>query len=99
MSQANLTSQDIQRLAKLSAVVVTQQEAALFATQFEETLKHVDNLNEIDISDVSQSIHLSAKQNVMFEDGTVNGRLLTLEQATSNAKNVEDGSFVVDKLM
>ncbi len=94
-----LTAHDIQKLAKLSAVQVSQKEADLFTEQFGQTLEHIANLNEIDTSDVKQSIHLSQARNVMFEDGIKNERLLSIEQATSNAPHVENGSFVVDKLM
>jgi len=100
MSKQTLTTTDIQKLARLSAVEVNEQEAVLLADQFEQTLEHVDNMKEIDTSALVDTIHLSGNLNVWFEDGQKNQRLLTHEQATENANvPIEQGAFVVDKVL
>jgi len=93
-----LTTEEIEKLAKLSNLVLTDAEKKKIASQFGETLEYVDNLNDLDTSKVSSLTNVTGQENKFFEDGVENRRLLTQEEALGNVKTKKDGLFVVPKV-
>lgn len=99
MSNAKLTPEDVKHLAKLSALELTDKEIDLYTEQFGETLKYVENMQEMDTSGVSAAEHMSGQKNVFFADGTPNERQFTPEEATANSHKHKKGSFIVDRIL
>lgn len=98
MSHKQLTESDIKHLADLSALKLTEQEVKKLKDQFEETLKYIENLSELN-SQKATSAHISQQKNVFFEDGTKCDRSLSRDEAMANGKHKEKGYFVVDKIL
>lgn len=94
----SLTSEEVEKLAKLSNLVLTNTQKKKIASQFGETLEFVENLKDLDTSKVSSLTNVTGQENKFFEDGVVNKRLLTQDEAVGNAKNKRDGLFVVPKV-
>ena len=93
-----LTTDEIEKLAKLSNLVLTDSEKNKIASQFGETLEFVENLKDLDTSKVSSITNVTGQENKFFEDGVENKRLLTQEEAVGNAKSKRGGLFVVPKI-
>ena len=93
-----LTREEIDKLAKLSNLTLSEAEMTKIGSQFEETIKYVENLNDHDTSQVSNITNVTGQENKFFEDGTENKRLFTQEQATANSNFKKNGLFVVPKV-
>lgn len=95
--KSELTKQDIEHLAKLSQLQLTDKELEKIGAQLNETLEFVANLLELSTSD---KISTTPKhENVWRDDEIDMDPVLTQEQALSNAKNTKDGYFVVGKVL
>lgn len=93
-----LTSEEIEKLARLSNLVLTDSEKKKIASQFGETLEFVENLKDLDTSKISSLTNVTGQENKFFEDGVENKRLLTQDDAVGNALNKREGLFVVAKV-
>ena len=93
-----LTSEEIEKLAKLSNLVLSDSEKKKIASQFGETLEYVENLKDLDTSKVSSLTNVTGQENKFFEDGIENRRLLSQDDALSNVKTKKEGLFVVPKV-
>ena len=94
-----LNKKDVEHLAKLANLILSDEEVTIFGKQLQETITYVENLNELDTSHVDATSHSGVQKNITFTDGTVNERGLTQEQALKNAKKQNDGYFEVDRIM
>lgn len=93
-----LSSEEVEKLAKLSNLVLTDSEKKKIASQFGETLEFVENLKDLDTSKISSITNVTGQENKFFEDGVENRRLLTQDEALGNVKTKKDGLFVVPKI-
>lgn len=100
MATINLTKADILRIATLANLSVTdEEEIQKYQEQLSETINYVENLNELETTNIKPSSHSTDLHNVFFEDGTPNERGLTQQQATQNAQEHKKGRFVVPRIM
>ena len=86
---------DVKHLAKLAQMEVTEKEEKTLEKGFEQTLKVIDQLNELDTSQVKPTSQVTGLTNVWREDKVDKSRMLTQKQALSNAKKTYKGYFVV----
>ena len=89
---------DVQHLAKLAQMQVTPEEGKTLEKGFEQTLKVIDQLNELDTSKVKPTSQVTGLTNVLREDKVDKSRMLTQEQALSNAKKTYKGYFMVSAI-
>jgi aspartyl-tRNA(Asn)/glutamyl-tRNA(Gln) amidotransferase subunit C len=89
----------VQRLAKLSNLKLTDEEAAKYPEQLSESLDYVQNLDEIDTSNVPDNFFTTKAHNVMEEDDVRESDMLSQEQALKNASSTKDGYFVVKRIL
>ncbi len=97
MSQINLD--DIKHLAKLSNLQVTDEEAKKYPDQLSESIDYVENLKDIDTSNVPDTFFTTKATNVMDEDEVDESVMLSQEDALKNAKATKDGYYVVKKIL
>lgn len=86
---------DIQHLAKLAKMQVTPEEEKTLEKGFEQTLKVIDQLSELNTSKVKPTSQVTGLINVSREDKVDKSRMLTQKQALSNAKKTYKGYFMV----
>lgn len=99
MAGKTLTKEDVQHLAKLVNLSLTDGEIDQIGEQLSDTLKYVENLDELDTSSVSGMSHTVDSTNVTFSDGKESNRTFSQEDALKNAKKKKDGFFIVDKIL
>ena len=91
-----ITVKDVEHVAKLARLELTEEEKEKFAGQLGDVLKYVEQMNEVDTSNVEPMSHAVDFVNVMRED------LVNYEQTKSelmkNAPDEEDGFFKVPKI-
>jgi aspartyl/glutamyl-tRNA(Asn/Gln) amidotransferase C subunit len=93
------SSSDVHRTAKLAHIPVTADEEEKLAAGFTTTMKVVDELFALDVSHVEPTHQVTDLENILREDEVDSGRMLTQEQALSNAKATHNGFFVVDQVI
>ena len=91
-----ITIKDVEHVAKLARLELTEEEKEKFTTQLGDVLKYVDQMNEVDTTGVEPMSHAIDFVNVMRED-TVNYEQ-TKEELMKNAPDEENGFFKVPKI-
>lgn len=90
---------DIRKIAQLANLTLTEDEEKLFAKQFEDTLAVVDQLKEIDTTDVKLTSQVTNFENVTRPDRVDTARVLSQAEALANAKHTYKGFFVVKQVI
>ena len=91
-----ITVKDVEHVAKLARLELTEEEKEKFTKQLGDVLKYVDQMNEVDTSNVEPLSHPIDFINVMREDEIHYEQ--TKEQLMANAPAEEDGFFRVPKI-
>ena len=91
-----ITIKDVEHVAKLARLELTEEEKELYTKQLGDVLKYVDQMNEVDTSDVKPMSHAIDFVNVMREDKVVYEH--SKEELMANAPEEENGFFRVPKI-
>lgn len=91
-----ITIKDVEHVAKLARLELTEEEKELYTKQLGDVLKYVDQMNEVDTSNVKPMSHAIDFVNVMREDKVVYEQ--TKEELMANAPEEENGFFRVPKI-
>ena len=87
---------DVEHVAKLARLDLTENEKEKFANQLSSILEYVEEMNEVDTTDVEPMSHAIHFVNVMREDEVQYEQ--TKEELMKNAPFEEDGFFRVPKI-
>lgn len=87
---------ELDRAIQLAHLDVDAEKKALYFSQIQVILTYMDQLNALDLSDVSPSAHAHDEGTVLREDVVVTHTDLLLEE---NAPAWEDGVFMVPKIL
>ena len=91
-----ITVKDVEHVAKLARLELTEDEKVKFTKQLGDVLKYVEQMNEVDTTDVQPMAHAFDLVNVMREDEVVSEQ--TKEELMKNAPEEENGFFRVPKI-
>ena len=91
-----ITVKDVEHVAKLARLELTEEEKEKYAGQLGDVLKYVEQMNEVDTSNVVPMAHAMDFVNVMREDAVKYEQ--TKEELMANAPDEEDGFFKVPKI-
>ncbi len=91
-----ITIKDVEHVAKLARLELTEEEKELYTKQLGDVLKYVDQMNEVDTSNIKPMAQVVDLVNVMRED--VVHYDVTKEALMSNAPEEENGYFKVPKI-
>lgn len=83
---------DIENVAKLANLPLTQSEKELFSPQLTNIITFVEKLSELDLNEVEPTSQVTGKTNALRDD--LPHPQLTQEQSISNAKHVSNGYIV-----
>ena len=92
-----LSEKDVQYVAKLARLEVTDQEVAKYTQQLANILEYVEQLNKLDTSNVEPLTHPLDMKNVFSEDVVVPS--MTQADVLSNGPEIQSGHFKVPKIM
>ncbi len=90
-------SLDIQRIATLSRLKLSQEEGAQYAAQLGKILDYMQTLEKHDLSSVEPSAHATPVFDVWREDVSRPG--FTCEQALANAPRKTPDQFMIGKVV
>lgn len=92
-----LTREEVQAVAELAKLPVSEAEAADYADQINKILDYMEKLNEVDTSDVPPTASVLPLKNVLREDTP--GPTLPPEKVTKNAADAEANQFKVSAVL
>lgn len=92
-----ISESDVRHIAHLSRLNPTDDEVRLFTGQLSAILEYVDQLSEVDTTDVPPTAHALPVSNVFRED--VPGKCLTPDEALRNAPARDGNFFAVPKVL
>ena len=90
-------SMDIEYVAKLARISLTEEEKEKFAAQLGDVLENFEKLNAIDVSGIEPTAHAFPLYNVWQEDVPENG--FTPDEALKNAPEKRSNQVVVPKVV
>lgn len=85
----------VEKVAHLSRLALTEEEAALYAAQLSDIMETMEVLQQIDTEGVEPLAHVLPIKNVLRSDEV--GETLPKEKVLANAPNEIDGMFGVPK--
>ena len=91
-----ITIKDVEHVAKLARLELTEQEKEVFTHQLGDVLAHVEKMNEVDTTGVEPMNHPIDFVNVMREDKKIYEN--TREELMQNAPDIEGEFFKVPKI-
>jgi aspartyl-tRNA(Asn)/glutamyl-tRNA(Gln) amidotransferase subunit C len=91
-----LTRSQVEHVARLARLGLSEAEKEAFTEQLSRILEHVEMLNRLDTRDVPPTYHAVALQNVLREDKPHPS--LDREKVLSQAPEAEAGCFKVPKI-
>ncbi|WP_438448488.1 Asp-tRNA(Asn)/Glu-tRNA(Gln) amidotransferase subunit GatC [Gorillibacterium sp. sgz5001074] len=93
----SITVKDVEHVAALARLELSEEEKALYTGQLNAILKYAEQLNALDTDGVVPTSHAVPLHNVMRED-TVR-ESLPIEKVMLNAPDEEDGQFKVPAVL
>lgn len=93
----NITKKDVEHIALLSRLKLTEEEKETFVKQLSGILTHVEKLNEVNTNGIEPTSHVIKMQNVMRDD-IVTGSL-PIKKALANAPDRTEEFFKVPKII
>ena len=94
-----MKSGTVAHIAHLAQIPITAEEEKKLEKAFDETLKVVDQLQQLDVKNVEPTHQVTGLVNVLREDLVDDVHMLTQEQVLSNTKQTHNGYFVVNQLI
>ena len=91
-----ITIKDVEHVAKLARLELTDEEINKYSKQLGDILKYVEQMNEVDTTGIEPMPHAIPVYNVMREDVVKYEQ--TKEELMANAPYEEDGFFRVPKI-
>lgn len=88
-----LTKDEVKHVGQLANLTLNDQEIERLSDQLSETLKYIEQLNEVDTKQVEETHSVTGLVNIMRPDETE--KSLTQSQALQNSKSSENGQFKV----
>jgi aspartyl-tRNA(Asn)/glutamyl-tRNA(Gln) amidotransferase subunit C len=91
MSKISLSIDEVQKIAKLSQLNLSEDELVKFQGQLSEVLNYVEVLNELDTDKVEPTSQVTGLENIAREDEVKNS--LALKEALSGSSETEKEMF------
>jgi aspartyl-tRNA(Asn)/glutamyl-tRNA(Gln) amidotransferase subunit C len=92
-----LSKEEIEHIAMLARLSLTDEEKELFGAQLSSILDYMEKLNELDTENIEPTSHVLSLSNVMREDAPRDS--IPREDALSNAPDRTDTFYRVPKII
>ncbi|HEY6085175.1 MAG TPA: Asp-tRNA(Asn)/Glu-tRNA(Gln) amidotransferase subunit GatC [Nitrospira sp.] len=92
-----ITQQEVEKVAKLARLELSEPEKAAFAKQLSQILTHVEMLKRYDTEGIEPTATVLGQVNVFREDAVRPS--LSVDQALANAPERDAGAFSVPKIL
>ena len=96
---SNFTPTQVQHVANLANIPVSEKEKKQLSKDFSETLGVINNLLTMDTKKVEPTHHTTGLQNILREDEVNKKTMFTQKQALANGAQIHNGYFVVKQVI
>ncbi|RME64672.1 MAG: Asp-tRNA(Asn)/Glu-tRNA(Gln) amidotransferase subunit GatC [Nitrospirae bacterium] len=93
----SVTREEVEHIAGLARLALSEEEKALYQEQLSKILQYIEQLRELDTSDVPPTSHVVPLKNVFREDEP--GESLPVEEALANAPDRWKNFYRVPKII
>lgn len=83
---------DVKKVAKLANLPLSSEEEEKYAVQLSKILDYIEQLNQVDTSNVESTCNISELSNIMRSDEV--GECLNQDEVLTNAPQKKNGFFV-----
>lgn len=87
-----LTKDQVKHVARLANLPLTAEEEELYSQQLSKILDYINQLNQVDTSNVEPTFNVCGQENIVRKDETKAS--LSQEETLSNVSKKQDGFFV-----
>ena len=94
-----ITRKDVDYVARLARLKLTEEEKEKFALQLEAIISHIDQLKELDTSAIQPTSHVLELKNAWRDDKVLKSSEELLEDILRNAPEREGNFFKVKKVI
>lgn len=94
---AKITKREVEHIAMLARLELSEEEKDLFTNQLNSILTYIEKLNELDTKDVEPTSHVLPIQNIFKEDEVKES--LPIEKALANAPDRTEEFYRVPKII
>ncbi len=94
---ANISDKEVEHVAQLARLDLTEPEKTLFGEQLSQILTFVEQLQEVSTEGIPPTASVADQSSVLRDDIPREG--LSQDRALSNAPEASDGFFVVPKIL
>jgi aspartyl-tRNA(Asn)/glutamyl-tRNA(Gln) amidotransferase subunit C len=88
---------EVEHIASLARLELAEDEIEQLQTDLSQILEYVDQLNEVDTTEVLPTAHVVAQEDVLRQD--VARQSLSIEEVLANAPEAEEGYFRVHAVL
>lgn len=99
MKSTTFTASDVDAIARLSTIPVSDDEKKSLADGFTKVLGVLDRLKNAVVKGIDPTHQVTGLENITREDEVDTARMFTQEQALANAPKKYNGFFVVDRVL
>ncbi len=96
---AKLTKQDVLHVAKLAKLPLAGEEVNKFTDQLSSIINYMEELNEVDVSDIVPTSQTTGLENVFRNDEVKTEQILSADTALSGTEEIHNGYFKVDAIL
>ena len=89
---------DVQKLAQLSALTITDDQAQTMTDELNEILGYVEQLNEVDTDGIEPTYQVNGLENITRPD-EIKDMSVSQEDLLKNAPEQQDGSIKVPRVL
>ncbi|MDD5031485.1 MAG: Asp-tRNA(Asn)/Glu-tRNA(Gln) amidotransferase subunit GatC [Patescibacteria group bacterium] len=94
-----LSKEEIKHIADLARLELTEAELKKYGSQLSEVLTYIDQLKEVDTIDIEPTAQITGLENALREDVKEDWDKREVEEALSQAPNLEDGQIKVKRVL
>ena len=92
-----ISTENVKEVAELARLEFKEDEIETFRIQFENILKFISKLDELDIDDIKPTTHVLDISTPLRDDVVIDW--ISQDEALKNAPQAEDGFFAVPKVI
>lgn len=92
-----ISKEEIEHIALLARLCLTEEEKTLFGSQLSSILDYIEKLNELDTKDIEPTSHVLSLSNVIRDD--IPAYSIPIEDALMNAPDHTDKFYRVPKII
>ena len=94
-----LKREQIDHIAKLARLELTEAELKKYGSQLSDVLNYIDQLKEVDTTDIEPTAQITGLENAWREDEKWDWREIEIEEALKQAPELESGQIKVKRVL